>query len=83
LKNIAQQAAKHTSLSLGEIGKIDGVDYVIIGLLQAEELGEDADAPWTEYLLYHATKGFLWLVESSEGWDKISVFKRNALYQSS
>jgi hypothetical protein len=36
-------------------------------------LGEDADAPWTEYLLYHATKGFLWLVESSEGWDKVSV----------
>lgn len=69
----SQQAAKHTSLNLGDIGKIDGVDYVIIGLLQAEELGEDADAPWTEYLLYHATKGFLWLVESSEGWDKISV----------
>jgi hypothetical protein len=63
----------YLSLNLGEIGKIDDVDYTIIGLLQAEELGEDADAPWTEYLLYHATKGFLWLVESSEGWDKVSV----------
>lgn len=68
-----QQAAKLTSLALGDVGKIDNVDYVVIGLLQAEELGEDADAPWTEYLLYEPNKGFLWLVESSEGWDKVTV----------
>jgi hypothetical protein len=58
---------------LGDVGKIDNVEYTLIGLLQAEELGEDADAPWVEYLLYNATAGFLWLVESSEGWDKVSV----------
>ena len=28
---------------------------------------------WTEYLLYNARKGFLWLVESDEGWDKVRV----------
>lgn len=69
----SQQATKHTSLSLGDKGTIDAIEYTLIGLLQAEELGEDADAPWTEYLLYNATKGFLWLVESSEGWERVSV----------
>jgi ribosomal protein S27E len=68
-----QVAALATSLSLGDVGNIDNVEYTLIGLLQAEELGEDAGAPWVEYLLYNATAGFLWLVESSDGWDKVSV----------
>ena len=68
-----QVAALATILSLGDVGKIDNIDYTLIGLLQAEELGEDAGAPWVEYLLYNATAGFLWLVESSEGWEKVTV----------
>ncbi len=65
--------AKQTSLALGDKGTIESIEYTLIGLLQAEEMGEDADAPWTEYLLYSANKGFLWLVESSDGWERVSV----------
>ncbi len=60
-----------STLSLGDQGKIDGVDYTIIGRLRCQEVGEPAT--WTEYLLYNARKGFLWLVESEEGWDKTRV----------
>lgn len=28
---------------------------------------------WTEYLLFSETAGFLWLVESATGWDKVKV----------
>ncbi len=41
-------------------------DYVIIGMMELEEVGEDAT--WTEYLLYSLTDGFLWLSEEEEGW---------------
>ena len=68
-----QQSYVNTTLTLGDKATIDSIDYVVIGLLKAEELGEDADAPWTEYLLYNADKGFLWLVESSDGWEKVKV----------
>jgi ribosomal protein S27E len=60
-----------STLSLGDQGKIDGVDYTLIGRLRCREMGETSI--WTEYLLYNARKGFLWLVESEEGWDKTRV----------
>ena len=28
---------------------------------------------WTEYLLFNAAKGFVWLVESDEGWERVQV----------
>ncbi len=60
-----------TPLALGDQGKIDGIDYTLIGRLRCQETGEPAT--WTEYLLYNARQGFLWLVESEEGWDKVRV----------
>lgn len=61
-----------TTLDLGDQGKIDGVDYLLIGRLRCKEVGDEVSY-WTEYLLYNARKGFLWLVESDEGWDKVRV----------
>jgi hypothetical protein len=39
--------------------------------LVKREVGENAD--WTEYLLFNVVKGFLWLVESDEGWQRVQV----------
>jgi ribosomal protein S27E len=61
-----------STLELGDQGKIDGVDYLLIGRLHCKEVGDEVSF-WTEYLLYNAQKGFLWLVESDEGWDKVRV----------
>ncbi len=41
-------------------------DYVVIGIMQLQEVGEYAR--WTEYLLYSFSNGFLWLEEEPSGW---------------
>jgi ribosomal protein S27E len=63
-----------SALSLGDKATIDQHAYVVIGLMQMEELGEDESSLWTEYLLYSLEAGFLWLVDSGEeNWQKTTV----------
>lgn len=63
-----------TALSLGDKATIDNNAYVVIGLMQMEEVGEEESSLWTEYLLYSLAAGFLWLVDSGEeNWQKTSV----------
>ena len=57
------------SLALGSTANIDAVAYTVIGALKRSA----SDGGWTEYLLYAARKGFLWLVEASDGWQRVSV----------
>ncbi len=61
----------HTTLALGDAATIDGGAWTLIGLMKCRETGE-ADE-WVEYLLFSEKAGFLWLVESSAGWDKVKV----------
>lgn len=58
-----------TSLALGDKGRIDGHDYLLIGVMRCTSGLES----WTEYLLFSAKAGFLWLVESGTGWEKVKV----------
>lgn len=63
-----------TALSLGDNAPIDGQRYLVIGLMQMEEVGDDESSLWTEYLLYSLEAGFLWLVDSGESdWQKVTV----------
>jgi hypothetical protein len=63
-----------SALSLGDKATIDQHAYVVIGLMQMEELGEDESSLWTEYLLYSLEAGFLWLVDSGDAnWQKTTV----------
>ncbi len=64
-------AAIPLSLELGAVGKIDGAAYTVLGALKRSTL--DQSASWTEYLLYDAQRGFLWLIESSRGWERATV----------
>ncbi|MDB5823398.1 MAG: hypothetical protein JWR21_2102 [Herminiimonas sp.] len=59
-----------TTLRLGDEGTIDTKKYQIIGLMK---LIDDENVPWTEYLLHNPGSGFLWLIETSEGWARASV----------
>ena len=77
--------AETATLKLGEVARILGTSWIIIGMVRIHELlPQNArqriknknipalyeNAYWHEYLLYHAKKGFCWLVESSDGsWD--------------
>jgi hypothetical protein len=62
-----------TTLSLGDKGTIDGVEYSIIGLMKCRDPDPEEASEWIEYLLFNARKGFLWLVESSQGWEQVEV----------
>ena len=83
------------SIKLGEIAKIGGHSWEVIGLMRCLELEADGstylketyasymphleDHPmtlvqssdWFEYLLYHPTEGFRWIVETDEGWEQV------------
>jgi hypothetical protein len=59
------------TLKLGTTANIEGVKYTAIGALKRSS--SDGSSHWTEYLLYESKKGFLWLIESSEGWQRTTV----------
>ncbi|MBB5192267.1 endogenous inhibitor of DNA gyrase (YacG/DUF329 family) [Silvimonas terrae] len=63
--------ARPTTLKPGDSGNIDGVLWDVLGVMVKREVGENAF--WTEYLLFNVIKGFLWLVESDEGWQRVQV----------
>jgi hypothetical protein len=71
------RALEHVSftLDLGSEANIDGVRYSILGCMRRAE-GDDPSAQWSEYLLYSPGKKFLWLVETSEGWQRSEVLDR-------
>ncbi|HEX7635273.1 MAG TPA: DUF4178 domain-containing protein [Noviherbaspirillum sp.] len=73
LQKAEELAAIVTTLGLGDIGIVNGVKYEVIGLLQCRTCEEDASSTWVEYFLFNAQQGFLWLVESVEGWDRVDV----------
>ncbi|WP_249383963.1 DUF4178 domain-containing protein [Chitinivorax sp. B] len=59
------------TIALGTVLTIDKVRWNSIGFMRCREIGDPGE--WTEYLLYHPMKGFMWLVETDEGWDKVEV----------
>jgi hypothetical protein len=54
-------------LALGSTGRLDGLDYTVIGFLR-RSVTFDMKYYWQEYLLYHARRGFRWLVHSDNHW---------------
>jgi len=70
----ADQLAKiTTTVSLGDVATINGAKYETIGLMQCQTSDGSESWTWVEYLLFNPSKGFHWLVESSEGWDSVGV----------
>ncbi|CAM3673813.1 DUF4178 domain-containing protein [Bordetella tumulicola] len=65
--------ATQTTLALGAEATIDGTPYTLIGLLKCADPDPDEPSDWVEYLLFSPKKGFLWLVESDEGWERVHV----------
>jgi hypothetical protein len=71
LKVGSRLAAIPLTLELGAVGNIDGASFTVLGALKRSSL--DGSAHWTEYLLYEPQRGFLWLIESNEGWERATV----------
>ncbi|GAB4212608.1 MAG: hypothetical protein Fur007_05200 [Rhodoferax sp.] len=61
-------------IALGSMGRFQGADWQVVGF--QHRLGTDPEDPdahfgWEEYLLYNAERGFLFLVDSTEGWSLV------------
>jgi ribosomal protein L37AE/L43A len=61
-------------IALGSSGKLQGVPWQVVGFQHrmGREPGDDERFGWSEYLLYHRTRGFSFLVDSSEGWSLVA-----------
>jgi hypothetical protein len=71
-----QVVAMPTTLQLGATATIDGRKYTILGVIRRRDLSAQADDPeasWVEYELYAPGKGFLWLVETVNSWERAEV----------
>lgn len=55
-------------LEIGQTGKLNDVEYMVIGAMQRSVTYDGTDYYWTEYLLYQPRVGFRWLVESDDHW---------------
>ncbi len=56
-----------TTLALGAKATINGASYQVIGAMRRRD---DEGETWTEYQLYSPRGGFLWLIETAEGWQR-------------
>lgn len=75
LRHALQDEPHRPLIALGSIGRLQGVDWQVVGF--QHRLGRDPDDPdesfgWSEYLLYHAKRGFSFLVDAQDGWSMVA-----------
>jgi hypothetical protein len=61
-------------IPLGSTGQLQGLQWQVVGFQSriGREPGDDDESfGWTEYLLYNAKRGFLFLVDSEDGWSMV------------
>ena len=60
-------------IALGTQGLLQGVPWQVVGFQHrmGQAPGDDELFGWSEYLLYHAKRGFCFLVDSEEGWSVV------------
>ncbi len=70
LKHAAQRRPVVPLIALGRIGLLQDVRWQVVGFQQrkGQALDDDEVFAWQEYLLYNRKRGFIFLVDSSEGW---------------
>lgn len=65
----ASEALQQPRIPLGSKGKLDGVDWEIIGYLRRSTSFEGSSFTWAEYLLFNDKAGFAWLTEDQGHWN--------------
>ena len=70
LRHALQHEPAEPVIPLGSVGRLQGVDWQVVGFQQrtGHEPGDDEEFGWDEYLLYNRQRGFIFLVDSEEGW---------------
>jgi hypothetical protein len=70
LRHAAQDEPVQPLIPLGSQGKLQGVDWQVVGFQHrmGRVPGDDEQFGWEEYLLFNTQRGFTFLVDSTEGW---------------
>jgi hypothetical protein len=70
LKHAVQDEPVAPLIALGSTGKMQGTSWQVVGFQHrmGHAPGDDEEFGWEEYLLYNRKRGFVFLVDSSEGW---------------
>jgi len=92
LAHFAQDNGREPQIPLGTTGTLAlgqaPLPWQVVGYVERCEVSDDEESFWREYLLYHRTEGFTFLVDSEDGWSWTapltgvpSVTGDNAKYQ--
>lgn len=74
LKHAIQDEPVQPLIALGSIGQLQGTQWQVVGFqhrMGYESSDPDEHFGWEEYLLYNAKRGFIFLVDSTEGWSVV------------
>jgi hypothetical protein len=73
LAHVMQDERIEPLIPLGSTGQLQGADWQVVGFQHrmGHEPGEDEHFGWDEYLLYNRKRGFVFLVDSEEGWSVV------------
>ena len=74
LRHAVQDEPVQPLIPLGSIGQLQGVPWQVVGF--QHRMGNNPTEPdgqfgWQEYLLYHRQRGFIFLVDSNDGWSVV------------
>jgi len=74
LKHALQDEPVRPLIALGSTGEVQGTTWQVVGF--QHRMGVDPSDPdehfgWEEYLLYNQKRGFIFLVDSTEGWSVV------------
>ncbi len=74
LKHALQDEPVRPLIALGSMGQLQGLPWQVVGF--QHRMGVDPSDPdehfgWEEYLLYNPQRGFIFLVDSTEGWSVV------------
>lgn len=76
LRHAEQSEPVRPLIPLGSAGQLQGVQWQVVGY--QHRIGHEPDDPdehfgWDEYLLYNRKRGFIFLVDSTEGWSLVKT----------
>lgn len=73
LSHAAQLEPVEPLIPLGSTGQLQGAQWQVVGYQHrmGHEPGDDEQFGWDEYLLYQRKRGFIFLVDSDDGWSVV------------
>ncbi|SDM12937.1 protein of unknown function [Oryzisolibacter propanilivorax] len=73
LRHAEQDEPIRPLIPLGSLGQFEGASWQVVGFQHRTgvEPGDDEHFGWEEYLLYQRERGFVFLVDASDGWSLV------------